>query len=178
MTDEILQKRVLSALEATTRLDATDLSVSVRQGIVTLRGYVGSSAQKAAAESLALGVYGVKAVANDIQVHAGSGFQQTDTEIAQAAVAALVWNTNVPSDRVTVSVSDGRLTLNGMVDWQYQKDAAVAAVRELRGVKELANHIVLQPPVSDAPVDRDDSDGRSSVSTSASFHFDQGHALR
>ena len=53
-----------------------------------------------------------------------SGFQRTDTEIAQAAVAALTWNTMVPSDRVTVTTADGWLTLNGMVDWQYQKDAA------------------------------------------------------
>lgn len=152
MTDEILQRRVLSAFEATTALDAGDIIVSVDHGTVTLRGYVGSFAQKALAESLALGVYGVKAVANDIEVHARSGFQQTDTEIAQAAVAALAWNTNVPSDRVTVSVSDGRLTLNGMVDWQYQKDAAAAAVHDLCGVKDLVNHIVLQPPVADLPL--------------------------
>jgi osmotically-inducible protein OsmY len=162
MSGEILRQRVLGAFEGTPTLDASDISVSVQQGTVTLRGYVASSAQKTLAESLASGVYGVRAVANDLEVHAGSGFQQTDTEIAQAAVAALAWNTHVPSDRVTVSVSDGRLTLRGMVDWQYQKAAAADAVRDLPGVKGLANHIVLQP-VSDLPLQSTSLDGTEST---------------
>ena len=73
-----------------------------------MRGYVGSYAQKVMAEQVALRVYGVRAVANDIDVHVLSGFQRTDTEIAQAAVAALTWDTMVPCDRVTVtSRTDG-----------------------------------------------------------------------
>ncbi len=126
-------------------LDANDIGVSVDEGIVTLRGYVGSYAQKMMAEQVVLRVYGVRAVANDIDVHPMSGFQRTDTALAQAAVAALTWNTKVPSDRVTVTIADGWLTLNGMVDWQYQKDAAARAVRDLPGVKGVANNIVLHP---------------------------------
>ncbi len=149
MTDEILERHVRGAFEGAPSLDASDIGVFVEHGIVTLRGYVGSHAQKTMAEEVALGVYGVRAVANDIEVHVLSGFQQTDTEIAQAAVAALVWNTNVPGDRVTVSVADGWMTLNGMVDWEYQKDAAARAVRDLPGVKGVANSIIIQPGVND-----------------------------
>jgi osmotically-inducible protein OsmY len=145
MTDDNLAQSVRSAFEWEPSLDASDIAVSVEQGIVTLRGYVGSFAQKVMAEQAALRVYGVRAVANDIDVHVLSGFQRTDTEIAQAAVAALTWNTMVPNDRVTVTIADGWLTLNGMVDWQYQKDAAARTVRDLRGVKGVANHIVVQP---------------------------------
>jgi osmotically-inducible protein OsmY len=145
MTDKSLEQCVRSAVDWEPSLDASDIGVSVEEGIVTLRGYVGSYAQKVMAEQVALRVYGVRAVANDIDVHVLSGFQRTDTEIAQAAVAAPTWNTMVPSDRVTVTIADGWLTLNGMVDWQYQKDAAARAVRDLPGVKGVANNIVLQP---------------------------------
>jgi osmotically-inducible protein OsmY len=144
MTDDNLAQSVRSAFEWEPSLDASDIAVSVERSIVTLRGYVGSFAQKVMAEQAALRVYGVRAVANDIDVHALSGFQRTDTEIAQAAVAALTWNTMVPNDRVTVTIADGWLTLNGMVDWQYQREAAARTVRDLRGVKGVANHIVLQ----------------------------------
>ena len=129
MTDESLVRRVYGAFKETPSLDASDVSASVQQGIVTLRGYARSIEQKALAERVALDVYGLKGVANDIAVRARR-FQRTDTEIAQAAAAALAGNTNVPTDRVTVCVSDGQLTLNGMV-----------------------NHIVLQPPVRDLPRD-------------------------
>jgi osmotically-inducible protein OsmY len=111
MTDKSIEQSVRSALDWEPSLDASDIGVSVDEGIVTLRGYVGSYAQRVMAEQVALRVYGVKAVANDIEVHALSGFQQTDTEIAHAAVTALAWNTKVPSDRVTVTIADGWLTL-------------------------------------------------------------------
>jgi osmotically-inducible protein OsmY len=148
MTDTNLEQCVRSALEWEPTLDASDIGVSVHEDIVTLRGYVGSYAQKMMAEQVTLRVYGVRGVANDIDVHVLSGFQRTDTEVARAAVTALAWNTEVPSDRVTVTVADGWLALNGMVDWQYQKDAAARIVRELPGVKGVDNNIVLQPPVT------------------------------
>ncbi len=148
MTDTSLEQCVRSALEWEPSLDVSDIGVSVHEDIVTLRGYVGSYAQKMMAEQAALRVYGVRGVANDIDVHVLSGFQRTDTELAHAAVTALAWNTKVPSDRVTVTVADGWLALNGMVDWQYQKDAAARVVRDLPGVKGVDNNIVLQPPVT------------------------------
>jgi osmotically-inducible protein OsmY len=147
MTDHDLKQHVQSALDWEPSLDASDIGVSVDEGVVTLRGNVASYAEKIAAERVALRVYGVKAVANDLVVHLVSAFEHTDTEIAQAAVAALKWNTVVPKDRITVTVANGWLTLNGTLDWQYQKDAAARAVRDLMGVKGVTNTITVQPRV-------------------------------
>lgn len=114
---------------------------------MTLRGNVASYSEKVTAERVALRVYGAKAVANDLVVHLVSGFERTDTEIAQAAVAALKWNSVVPDDHVTITVANGWLTLNGALDWNYQKDAAVRTVRDLTGVKGVTNNIVVTPQV-------------------------------
>ena len=147
MTDKDLKQHVENALEWEPSLDASDIGVSVDEAVVTLRGNVASYAEKMAAERVALRVYGVKAVANDLTVHLPSAFERTDTEIAQAAVSALKWNTMIPNDRITLAVANGWLTLNGTLDWQYQKDAAGRAVRELTGVKGVTNSIVVQPRV-------------------------------
>jgi osmotically-inducible protein OsmY len=147
MTDKDLKQHVQSALDWEPSLDASDIGVSVDEGVVTLRGNVASYAEKVTAERAVLRVYGAKAVANDLVVHFLSGFDRTDTEVAQAAVAALKWNTMVPKDHVTVTVTGGFLTLNGTLDWQYQKDAAARAVRDLTGVKGITNNITLQPRV-------------------------------
>jgi osmotically-inducible protein OsmY len=88
-----------------------------------------------------------QAVANDLAVRLQGGYERTDTEIAQAALAAMKWHTVVPNDRVTLTVKDGWITLNGTLDWQYQKDAAARAVRDLTGVKGVTNDIRLQSRV-------------------------------
>jgi hypothetical protein len=88
MTDKELKQHVQNALDWEPSLDAADIGVSVDEGVVTLRGNVGSYAEKVTAERVALRVYGAKAVANDLVVHLVSGFDRTDTEIAQAALAA------------------------------------------------------------------------------------------
>ena len=147
MTDNELKQHVQSALDWEPSVDATDLGVSVDEGVVTLRGNVGSYMEKVTAERVVLRVYGVKALANDLAVHLVNGYERTDTEIAQAALAALKWNTTVPNERVTVTVKGGHLTLNGTLDWQYQKDAAARAVRDLRGVTGVINYIIVQPRV-------------------------------
>jgi osmotically-inducible protein OsmY len=152
MTDTDLKQHVQSALDWEPSLDASDVGVSVDEAVVTLRGNVASYAEKVTAERVALRVYGVKAVANDLVVHLVSAFERTDTEIAQAAVAALKWNTMVPNDRVTVTVTTGWLTLNGTLDWQYQKDAAARAVRDLTGVKGVTNNVIVQPRVKTVDV--------------------------
>jgi osmotically-inducible protein OsmY len=148
MTDKELQKYVQNALDWEPSIDVADIGVSVDDAVVTLRGTVPSYAQRIAAERAALHVYGVKAVANDLVVHLPSDFERTDTEIAQAALDALTWSSLVPAERVTVSVTNGHVTLGGTLDWQYQKDAAARAVRELHGVKSLFNNIGLKPHVS------------------------------
>ncbi len=147
MTDKELKQHVQTALDWEPSVDASDIGVSVDEGVVTLRGNVRSYAEKLAAERVSLRVFGVKAVANDVNVHLVSSYQRTDTELAQAAVAALKWNMTVPDDKVTVTVSGGWVTLNGKVDWQYQKDAAARAVRDLTGVLGVTNSIHVDPQV-------------------------------
>lgn len=143
MTDSELKVHVQSALDWEPSVDASDIGVSVGQSVVTLRGNVATYAEKMEAERVALHVYGVKAVANDLAVHIGNLFHRTDTEIAHAAVAALKWNTVVPNDKITVTVADGWLTLKGAVDWQYQRDAAFRTVRDLTGVKGVTNSMTV-----------------------------------
>lgn len=147
MTDQQLRQDVQSALDWEPSVDATDIGVTVKDAVVTLRGDVGSYAQKQTAERATLGVYGVKAVANDLTVRLMSGAERTDTEIAEAAVAALEWNTVVPPNRLTVIVVNGWVTLHGTVDWFHQMAAAERAVRSLAGVKGVSTAILIQPPV-------------------------------
>jgi len=145
MTDKELKHQVQNALDWEPSLDATDVGVSVDQGVVTLRGNVPSYAEKMTAEHVALRVFGVRAVANDVSVRLSSASERTDTDIAQAAVAALKWNSVIPKDRVAVAVTDGWITLSGPVNWRYEKDAAARTVRDLTGVKGVINDIVVQP---------------------------------
>lgn len=152
MTDKDLKRDIESALEWEPSVDAKDIGVSADQGVVTLRGTVPSYSEKLVAERVALRVYGVKAVANDLTVHVANSYQHTDTEIAQAAVSALTWHSVVPDDRVTVTVKDGWITLAGAIDWEYQMDAAVRAVRDLTGVKGVTNDIHVRPTIKTADV--------------------------
>jgi len=147
MIDRDLKHNVERALEWEPSIDDGDMGVSVEAGVVTLRGNVRSYAEKMTAERVALAVYGVKGVANDLVIHLPNLFQRTDTEIAQAAAAALGWNVMIPRDRVTVTVTNGWLDLLGTVDWQYQKDAAARAVRNLTGVKGVANGVTVKSRV-------------------------------
>jgi osmotically-inducible protein OsmY len=152
MTDNELKTHVQSALDWEPSVDPSDIGVSVDDGVVTLRGNVASYAERMAAERAVLHVYGVKAVANDLAVHLGSLFERTDTEIARAAVAALKWNALIPKDKITVTVASGWLTLTGAVDWQYQRDAAFRAVRDLTGVKGVTNSVTVKSHVKSTDV--------------------------
>lgn len=152
MTDRQLQHNIQSALEWEPSIDATDIAVSAEDGVVTLRGDVKSCGERAAAERIALGVYGVKAVANDLDVRLRNGHERTDTELAQSVLAALKWNSRVPADRITASVSQGWVTLKGHVGWQYQRATAESVVRDLIGVRGVTNNIVLEPHASAANV--------------------------
>lgn len=152
MTDSELKGHVQGALDWEPSVDVKDIGLSVDEGVVTLRGNVASYAEKMAAERVALRVYGVKGVANDLAVHIGNLFQRNDTEIAHAAVAALKWSTMVPSDKITVTVANGWLTLKGTVDWQYQRDAAFRTVRDLTGVKGVTNSVTLKTHVKSIDV--------------------------
>lgn len=152
MTDGALLEQVEDALDWEPSIDVSNVDVTVDGGVVTLRGDVGTYAEKKAAERVVLSVYGVAGVANDLKVRVGRALERSDTDIAQAAVHAMKWNTQVPSDRVTASVSDAWVTLRGMVDWQYQKVAAEGAVRPLAGVRGITNEITVGPRVQPSDV--------------------------
>jgi osmotically-inducible protein OsmY len=147
MTDRELQRHVEDALGWEPSFDAADIGVTVDNSVVTLRGDVATYAARAAAERVALKVYGVKGVANDLNVRLPGQYQRTDSDVAQAAVNALKWNTVIPADRISIAVSNGWVRLKGNVDWQYQKEAAARAVRDLTGVRGVTSEITVRPHV-------------------------------
>jgi osmotically-inducible protein OsmY len=151
MQDRELLVHVKNALDWEPSVDGSGVAVAVDDGVVTLRGDVSSYVEKHTAERTVLHVYGVKAVANDLVVRIPHGSERSDTAIAQDSVNALSCNSLVPADRVTVSVANGWVTLNGTLDWYYQIDAAERTVRNVPGVKGVSSAVVLQPLVK--PVD-------------------------
>ena len=147
MDDLTLKKEVEAALEWEPSLNAASIGVAVKNGIVTLTGKVSSYMEKMAAARAASRVPGVRAVANDLDIVLLPSDERTDEDIARAVANALAWNTSVPADSIKAVVSDGWVTLEGAVEWYYQKDAAERAVRYLRGVKGITNRIVVKPTV-------------------------------
>jgi osmotically-inducible protein OsmY len=116
--------------------------------VVTLTGTVESYTKKYAAEEAAHRVRGVNAVANDIEVRLFSSAQRSDADIAAAAVRALEWDAFVPIEKLDVTVSKGWVTLEGEVEWQYQRTDAYDVVRRLAGVRGVTNLIVVKPRVT------------------------------
>ena len=145
ISDNQLQRDVLDELRDEPSVDASQIGVTAKSGVVTLTGSVPSYAEKLAAEEATKRVYGVSAVADEIVVRLRNGAVRDDTDIAQAALQAMRWNSFVPDEKVKVTVDKGWVTLEGTVDWQYQKNAAAAAVRELTGVKGVINSINIRP---------------------------------
>ena len=148
--DKELRDRVEGVLDYDPEVTSTEVGVSAEDGVVTLNGVVGTYAEKLAAERAAKRTYGVRAVANDIQVR--PIFKKTDTEIAAAALLALEARVDVPDDKLKVTVKDGLVYLEGTVDWRYQKEAAYSAVKRLAGVVGVLNRIEVKPKVSAAEV--------------------------
>ena len=146
LDDGWIQEQVLEELRSDPAVEPTDVGVEVDNGVVTLTGTVESYAMKAAAERAAHRVLGLKAVANDLQVVLPSGRTPTDTDIATAAADALEADGRVPHERIKVTVRHGWVTLEGSIDWHYQKGAAERAVRDLTGVEGVLNLIAVGAP--------------------------------
>ena len=151
-SDEDIQRDVLEELRWDARVKPNEIGVAVKGGIVSLTGEVDSYLKKWAAEEAALRVKDVKAVANDIEVRLPAFAERSDADIAAAALYALEWDANVPLDRIKVAVSNGWVTLDGDVDWQYQKQDAEQAVRHLTGVRGITNRITVKSPLKPADV--------------------------
>ena len=133
-------------------MNAAHIGVTAEDGVVTLTGHVPSYAEKYAAEKAAKRVYGVKAVADELDVKLPGSSKRNDEDIAAACVSAFKTNYLVPDDKIKVVVNDGWVTLEGQVEWQYQKDAAMDAVRYLTGVRGVANKITVKPHVAPSDV--------------------------
>lgn len=146
-TDTELQQDVMNELKWGPTIKAAEIGVGVTDGVVTLSGYVDSFYNRWAAERAAARVFGVKAVAEKIQVRLPGSLKRSDEDLARAVSNALEWNVSVPHDHVKVQVQDGRVTLSGEVDWGYQKFAAEEAVRYLMGVVLSSNQITVKPAV-------------------------------
>jgi osmotically-inducible protein OsmY len=154
-TDMQLHKDVVAELIWDPRVAEKEIGVAVKDGVVTLTGTVTSYAEKWAAERAVESVAGVMAVANDVTVKFPSDMTHSDTDIAHKVVDALAWDIQVPDDKIKASVTNGWVTLQGKVEWNYQRDAAARAVRYLAGVRGLTNDITVTPkPVSTFDVSR------------------------
>ena len=146
-----LQKRVLEALDWEPGLDASAIGVAASGGVVTLTGQVQSYADRFSAERVVKRIVGVKGLANDLEVRLPLAANRSDTDLATAAVRALEWDVQVPHQGVKVRVADGWITLEGEVEWQFQREAGLRAVRHLLGVRGVTNLIMLA--VKPAPGD-------------------------
>jgi len=144
MKDAQLQQDVMNELNWDPSIHAEEIGVAVKNGVVTLSGMVRTYAEKLVAEKAAKRVRGVKAVAEDIEVKVTTSMKRNDTEIAKAAVDAQAWDVEVPHERIQLKVEDGWITLEGSVDWEFQRSAAARAVSNLLGVRGVTNLITLK----------------------------------
>ncbi len=148
--DKQLREAVLKQIEWEPEVKSQDVSVNAKEGVITLTGFVHSYAEKFAAEKSAKSVYGVHAVANDIVVKPAA--TRTDPEIAHDALEAMRLDLRVPDDRLKATIREGFLTLEGTVDWNYQREAAEACARNVQGVRGVTNKIEMKSRVSTAEV--------------------------
>jgi len=147
-TDIQLKSDVSEELAWDPEVNATNIGVMVRDGVVTLAGHLDSFAEKHAAERAVRRVAGVRGIALDLDVKIAPQHQRGDPEIAQAAIAALRLNSLVPDGAVKVEVEDGWVTLTGQVDWGYQFASAEQCIRPLSGVRGMFNKITIKPRVA------------------------------
>ncbi|MCS3928830.1 osmotically-inducible protein OsmY [Bradyrhizobium elkanii] len=146
-SDSEIERDVRDELKWDPDLDASDIAVSVKDGVVTLAGFTKSYTDRLEAELAAKRVAGVRAVANDIEVRLPAIDQRPDPDIARDAVSALKAELPISHDRIKVIVKDGWVTLEGAVEWQYQKTTAENAVRKVKGVKGVTNVVTVKPKV-------------------------------
>ena len=152
-SDTELKSDVLAELKYEPSVKVTDIGVLVKDGVVTLNGYASSYGEKWDAVRAAKRVAGVKAIADDIEVKLPDSQRRTDGDIAAAAANQIDWSTTIPTGAVEVTVREGWITLEGEVEWWYQKNAAENVVQYLAGVKGVTNLITIKPKLAPAEVE-------------------------
>ena len=154
-TDAQIKKDIEEELEWDPFVTSTDVGVIVNDGVVTLTGLISSYAEKIEIKHAAQRVSGVKTVVVEMDVKIVFADIRRDSDIAAAAVHALHWNVKVPSAMVQVRVEDGWISLNGEVDWEYQRRAVLRSVQYMVGVVGVSNLITLRPRISPIDIQRD-----------------------
>jgi osmotically-inducible protein OsmY len=147
-TDTELKADVIAELAWDSAINPTGIGVMVEHGVVTLTGHLETFAEKHAVERAVHRVAGVRGIALELDVKLSTAHKRSDSEIAQAAASALLWNSNVPDGRVQVEVENGWVTLTGELDWNYQIASAEQCVSSLLGVSGLTNKITIKPRVN------------------------------
>jgi osmotically-inducible protein OsmY len=145
-SDDEIRNSLLMELMWDPKITSTDIGIAVKDGVASLTGFVPSYWEKDAAEKAAKRVSGVKAVANDLEVKLLT--TRTDPEIARDIVHELESHIGIPAENIKAIVRSGWVTIEGRVDWQYQKVLAEAAVKKIRGVIGISNKIEVKPAVS------------------------------
>ncbi|WP_339546740.1 BON domain-containing protein [Pseudomonas sp. RA_35y_Pfl2_P32] len=147
MNDLSLRKSILEELEFLPDIDAANIGVAVDKGVVTLTGHVTNYAQKVRVERAVKTIKGVRALAEEIQVRLNKGAGTADDTIANRALNIIDWSADIPQGAAKVIVENGWVSLEGQVDWQYQKETVERAVRKLSGVVGVDNRLTLRPQV-------------------------------
>ena len=153
-TDSALKADVVNELAWDPAIKETAVGVAVKDGVVTLTGHLDTFAEKDAAMRAVRRVAGVRAIAVEIDVKLSPSHQRSDTDIARSAELALKWNTSIPADSVRVTVDHGWVTLQGEVDWNYQRLGAESIVRPLMGVVGIGNELKLKARAQAADLSR------------------------
>lgn len=157
-TDAQLQKDILAELAWDPAINATDVGVIVKDGVVTLTGHLTNFAEKYAAERAVRRVSGVKALAVEIEVRLSPSYRRSDSDIAAAVQRAIDWNVVVPDNCIQPKVENGWITLNGEVEWNYQRKAAERAVRDLFGVVGVTNLVKVKPKITPSDIEKNIND--------------------
>ena len=144
-TDHQLKQDVENELKWEPSVNEAHIGVSATNGIITLSGHIPTYGERYGAEKAAKRVAGVTAVANELDVKLGLAGKRNDSDIATACVAALKAHASVPDDKLKIVASNGWVTMEGLVDWKYQKTAAENAVRYLLGVRGISDNIKVKP---------------------------------
>jgi osmotically-inducible protein OsmY len=153
-TDSDIKRDIEAELQSDPSIDATDIAVAVKNGVVTLTGFVRSYSEKLEAEAAAKRVASVVGLANDLEVRLSAADQRPDPEIARDAVAAIKSQLPFSWHQIKVVVDKGWVTLEGQVEWNYQRVDAERAVRRVKGVRGVINTIQLKPGVEPTEIKR------------------------
>lgn len=150
--DTQIQKDIIDQLKWEPFLNAAEIGVAVKHGVVTLSGQVDSYSKKLAAENAAKKIEGVKAIAEEIQIGVSPACNKTDAEIAEAVLNALKWHAAVREDKIKIKVEDGNVRLEGRVEWEFERNNAKMAVENLTGVRSVTNLITVKPRITTSDI--------------------------